>query len=87
MESPDTFALAANGISAVIWCTGYRYDFGWLKLPVLDARGTPVQRRGVTECPGVYFLALHWMHKFKSGTLFGVDEDAAYIAEHMAAMR
>jgi putative flavoprotein involved in K+ transport len=71
----------------VIWCTGYKFDFDWVRLPVFDAQGAPAQQRGVTSCPGAYFLGLHWMHKFKSATLFGVGEDASHIAEHMAIAR
>jgi len=84
MTSIRSLSLASAGIKTIIWCTGYRFDFDWLRLPVLDERGAPIQHRGVTNCSGAYFLGLHWMHKFKSGTLFGIDEDAAFIAEHMA---
>jgi putative flavoprotein involved in K+ transport len=75
--------LRAANINAVIWSTGYGFDFGWLKVPVLDDRGAPVQERGITGCANLYFLGLHWMHTFKSGTLFGVGDDAAYLADHM----
>ena len=79
-----TLDLRTAHITSVIWCTGYQFDFDWVRLPVFDAQGAPSQQHGVTSCPGAYFLGLHWMHKFKSATLFGVGEDAAYIAEHMA---
>jgi putative flavoprotein involved in K+ transport len=74
-------------ITTVIWCTGYGFDFGWVELPIFDDRGIPVQHRGVTSVPGAYFLGLHWMHKFKSGTLWGVGEDATFLAEHMLASK
>lgn len=77
--------LRSASITSVIWCTGYGFDFGWVNLPIFDDRGTPVQHRGVTSVAGAYFLGLHWMHKFKSGTLWGVGEDAAFLAEHMLA--
>jgi len=79
--------LRSANITSVIWCTGYGFDFGWVGLPIFDAGGSPVQHRGVTSVPGAYFLGLHWMHKFKSGTLWGVGEDAAYLAEHMLASK
>lgn len=72
------------GICSVIWATGYRYDFGWIKCPVLDESGTPVHRRGVTSVPGIYFLGLARLHKNKSSFLWGVGEDAAYLAQHIA---
>jgi putative flavoprotein involved in K+ transport len=77
--------LAARGISTVLWATGFSHDFRWLKMPVLDERGDPVQWRGVTALPGIYFLGLRRMHTVKSSFLFGVGEDAAYLAEHIAA--
>jgi putative flavoprotein involved in K+ transport len=84
---PATLDLKAAGISTVIWCTGYAFDFEWVRLPIFDERGRPAQRRGVTACRGAYFLGLHWMHTFKSGTLFGVGQDAEYLAEHMLSRR
>ena len=58
-------------INSVIWATGYRYDFSWIKCPALNDRGTPVHRRGVTRVPGVYFLGLARLHKIKSSFLWG----------------
>jgi putative flavoprotein involved in K+ transport len=75
--------LRASGITSIIWCTGYRPAFDWIKIPVFDTDGAPVQERGRTACPGLYFLGLHWMHSFKSGALFGVGEDADHIAEQI----
>ena len=57
-----------------------------MKLPVLDTDGYPIQRRGVTDYDGLYFLGLPWLHSRRSGILFGVGGDAAYIAAHMAAL-
>jgi putative flavoprotein involved in K+ transport len=39
----------------------------------------------VTACADLYFLGLHWMHTFKSGVIFGVGDDAAYLADCMSA--
>jgi putative flavoprotein involved in K+ transport len=77
--------LAARGITTVLWTTGFSHDFGWLKVPVLDASGDPIQRRGVTSSPGLYFLGLRRMYKPKSSFIFGLGEDAAYLAEQIAA--
>jgi putative flavoprotein involved in K+ transport len=54
-----------------------------VRLPVFDADGYPIQRRGVTTYPGLYFVGLPWLHNAKSGLLFGVSEDAAHIAFHI----
>ena len=77
--------LKASGISTVIWATGYSFDFSLVKLPVLDRDGYPTQKRGVTAYEGLYFLGMPWLHKRKSGILFGVGDDAAYLAERIAA--
>lgn len=82
----DSLDLRRESIAAIIWATGYDYDYGWLQAPVLDVQGRPLQWRGVTPVPGLYFLGLHWMHTFKSGLLSGVGRDAKYLAEHMAPM-
>lgn len=79
--------LAAAGITSVVWATGYRYDFGQIHFPVFGEHGYPVQRQGVTAVPGLYFLGLQWMHTRKSATFWGVGEDAAHVAEHLAARR
>ena len=77
--------LRASGISTVIWATGYTFDFSLVKLPVFDGNGYPIQKRGVTEYNGLYFLGMPWLHSRRSGILFGVGDDAAYLAAHIAA--
>jgi putative flavoprotein involved in K+ transport len=77
--------LLDAGITSVIWAAGYRFDFGMVKLPVLDSDGYPVQKRGVTAYPGLYFVGLPWLHNQKSGLLSGMGDDAAHIAAHLAA--
>ncbi len=84
VEEVDSLNLAREGINTIIWATGYAYDFDWIKIPVFDDRGRPIQQRGVTPVPGLYFLGLHWMHTFKSGLLSGVGADAEFLADHMA---
>jgi len=76
--------LRDAGIAAVVWATGYRPDFGWVRLPVLGASGDAVHRRGFTVCPGFYFLGLPWLSKLKSSVLCGVSEDAERIAAAIA---
>ncbi len=78
--------IEAAGISAVIWAIGYRFDFGLVKLPVTDGDGFPVQQRGVTAYPGLYFVGMPWLHTQKSGLLVGVGDDAAHVAAHIAGV-
>ena len=76
--------IRAAGITNVIWATSYRFDFSFVKLPILDGDGYPIQKRGVSEYPGLFFVGLPWLHNAKSGLIYGVGEDAAYIAERIA---
>ena len=78
--------LRRENVAAIVWATGYDYDYDWLRVPARDAKGRPLQQRGVTQVPGLYFLGLHWMHTFKSGLFAGVGSDAEYLAEHMNLM-
>ncbi|MDA9975632.1 NAD(P)-binding domain-containing protein [Alphaproteobacteria bacterium] len=72
--------LVEAAIGTVIWATGFAFDFSWIDAPVFDEFGYPITNRGATSVPGLYFTGLNWMHKRKSGILFGVNEDAAYLA-------
>lgn len=83
----DTVDLRASGVRSLIWATGYSLDFGWIDLPIFDARGEPLQRRGVTSAPGIYFLGLAWLYKVKSSFLYGVGEDAEHLAEWISERR
>jgi len=77
--------LRSAGITTIIWAMGYSFDFRLVKLPVFDGDGYPIQRRGATEHPGLFFVGLPWLHTVKSGLLAGVGEDADYIASAIAA--
>lgn len=77
--------LTAVGITSVIWATGFKFDFSLVKLPVLDGDGYPIQKRGVTDYAGLYFVGLPFLHNIKSGLLAGVGNDAAHVASSIAA--
>ena len=79
--------LQAAGVGCVVWATGYSFDFGWVKLPAFDEDGYPVQQRGVTDFPGLYFVGLGYMHTFQSDLLAGVGDDAAHVVQHIVAHR
>jgi putative flavoprotein involved in K+ transport len=72
-------------VDAVIWATGYRPDYSWIKLPVFDDGGGVRHRRGVTDVPGLYFLGLTWQHTRGSALIGWVRDDAEFIAERIAA--
>lgn len=84
-------AVFADGsrlaVSNLIWATGFRSDYRWLapelSSKVLDERGKPVHRRGVTAVSGLYFLGLPWQHTRGSALIGGVSDDAAYLANYV----
>jgi putative flavoprotein involved in K+ transport len=78
-EIPELNLADAN-ITTVIWATGFSFDFSLVQLPVFDNDGYPIQKRGVTHHPGLYFVGLPWLHNAKSGLLFGLAQDAGHIA-------
>ena len=72
-------------ISTVIWATGFIEDFSWIHLPIQDTEGKLVHQHGISPVGGLYFLGFPWLHSRKSGIVYGVGEDAQYIAEAIAA--
>lgn len=84
-EAPTAIDLRAEGIRAVVWATGFRRHYPWLKLPVLDARGELRHRGGVTPAPGLYVLGLSFLRRRKSTFIDGVGDDARELADHVAA--
>jgi len=77
--------LKSTGISSVIWATGFKFDFDLVKLPIFDEDGYPLQKRGVTEYPGLYFVGLPFLHTSQSGLIAGVGGDAAHVVSAIAA--
>ena len=71
-------------VDAVIWATGYRSDYSWIKLPILGEDGRVRHRRGVTDVPGLYFLGLTWQHTRGSALIGFIKDDAEFIAEKIA---
>jgi len=72
-------------IDAVIWATGYRPDYSWIKLPIFDQNDRLRHRRGVTDLPGLYFLGLTWQYTRGSALIGWVKEDAEFIAAQIAS--
>lgn len=68
----------------IIWATGFRPDFSWIKLPVFGEDGHPVHSRGVVEgAEGLYFIGLRLLYRLKSSLLGGVGDDARYTASEI----
>ncbi len=72
--------VRASGIHSIVWAIGYAFDFRFVKLPALESNGYPIQKSGVTEFPGLYFVGMSWLDQRKSGLLMGVGESAASTA-------
>jgi putative flavoprotein involved in K+ transport len=72
-------------VSAVVWATGYRSNYSWISIAGVTDNGRVVHRRGVTDIPGLYFLGLSWQYTRGSALLGFVADDAAYLAERIAA--
>jgi putative flavoprotein involved in K+ transport len=72
--------LAAANVSTVIWATGFKMDFRWIDLPVLDAEGAAVHQEGISPVRGLYFIGFPWLRRRKSGIIYGIEEDARFLA-------
>jgi len=76
---------ASQGISTLIWSTGFRSDFGWIEIPIFNGNGYPGHRRGVTSVEGLYFVGLPWLYTWGSGRFSGIARDAEHIADCITA--
>jgi putative flavoprotein involved in K+ transport len=71
-------------VTNVIWSTGFVRDYRWIKLPIFDAKGTPIHHRGVVQAePGLYFVGLPYQSSLLSGLVAGASVDAKYIAKQI----
>jgi len=71
--------LAAECVSAVIWATGFSFDFSWIEADIFDTFGYPITSRGETGVSGLFFLGLNYLHSRKSGIIYGVGGDAKHV--------
>jgi len=75
--------LRASGVGTVLWATGFRRSYPWLRVPVLDRVGEIAHRHGVTRAPGLYVLGLKFQRRRKSHFIGGVGDDAAFLADRI----
>ncbi len=76
--------LAGANITSVIWGTGYKLDFSFAEMPLVDEWGYPKHTRGVTDIPGLYVVGLPWLTRHYSAIVGGVGLDAEYVAGRVA---
>ena len=77
--------LAAGEIKTIIWAAGYRPDYSWLHVPVLDRKGMVRHDGGVVESPGMYLLGTQFLRRRKSALIDGAGDDARELSAHVAA--
>jgi putative flavoprotein involved in K+ transport len=82
--------LRRAGIRTIVWATGFRPDYSWLDVPVLDPKGNIRHDGGVvTEAPGLYVMGLPFLRRRKSSLIDGAGDDArdlsAHLSSHLAA--
>ncbi len=76
--------LSKANIKTVVWATGFRPDYSWLDVPVLDGKGRLRHDGGVVDAPGLYAMGLPFMRRRKSSLIDGVGDDARDLSEHLA---
>ena len=80
---PLMLDLDKEGISTILWATGFRPDYSWLDVPVLDTRGMIRHDGGVAESPGMYVIGLPVLRRRKSSFIHGVEDDARDLHQHL----
>ena len=85
-ESPPLLVnLARGGFKTIIWATGFRPDYSWLDVPVVDPKGYIRHDGGVVESPGLYLLGMPFLRRRKSSLIDGVGDDARDLSAHLAS--
>lgn len=77
--------LGSGEIRSVVWATGFRPDYRWLHVPVVDDKGLLRHDGGVVESPGMYALGLPVLRRRKSTFIHGIEHDARDVVDHLAA--
>ena len=98
VEAPQRFAptviedapplgmdLTGGGIRTIIWATGFRPDYSWLDVPVLDRKGLVRHDGGIVEAPGLYLMGMQFLRRRKSTLIDGAGDDARDLSAHLAA--
>ncbi|MGQ1360096.1 MSMEG_0569 family flavin-dependent oxidoreductase [Acinetobacter baumannii] len=75
--------LAAENITSIIWCIGFRPDYSWIDLDIFQNNGYPMHDRGITVDSDVCFIGLPWLNTWGSGRFMDVGKDAKYIVDHI----
>ena len=76
--------LAGGAVRTIVWATGFRPDYSWLDVPVLDRRGRIRHDRGVVAAPGLYLMGIPFLRRRKSSLIDGAGDDARELSGHLA---
>jgi putative flavoprotein involved in K+ transport len=87
LHAPTELDLAERGVRSVIFSTGFRADYSWLRVPVVGVDGSVSHRDGRAPVDGIWFVGLLWMRMRRSGIILGALEDSAHVASEVAARR
>ncbi len=77
--------LRSGAIRTIIWATGFRPDFSWLHLPVLDRKGRIRHDGGIVDSPGLYVMGMQFLRRRKSALIDGAGADARDLSTHLAS--
>lgn len=83
IEASPPLSLELRTIRTVLWATGYRPDFSWLEVPVLDRKGRIRHQGGVVDAPGLYLMGMPFLRRRKSALIDGAGEDSRELAAHL----
>jgi len=75
--------LGSGEVRAIVWATGFRPDYSWLDVPVLDEKGFLRHDGGVVDSPGLYVLGLPVLRRRKSSFIHGAEDDAREVVDHL----
>ena len=86
-ESPRLHIDLTRGeIRTILWATGFRPDYSWLDVPVLDRKGMIRHDGGVVvDAPGMYLLGMPFLRRRKSTLIDGAGDDAEDLSVHLAS--
>ena len=83
-SSPLSLDLGNGKIRSIIWATGFRPDYRWLNVPVIDDKGHLRHTGGIVDAPGMYALGLPVLRRRKSSFIHGAEDDARELVDHLA---
>jgi putative flavoprotein involved in K+ transport len=76
--------LRSGEIETIVWATGFRPDYRWLDVPVVDGKGHLRHDGGVVDSPGLYTLGLPVLRRRRSSFICGAEDDADFVIGHLA---